>query len=179
MLSLGRVAALATLTGALLGSHTLERARAQVVASQPRCLNIQLTITPERSSGAAGHIAILYRIHNMRATACSLTGYPGVRLLDRSFRDLPTHLGRGGLVLDGHRTPSTVSVAGHGDAWFALEYQDVPAADGSCRLATYLMIFPPNDYLPVVAYAGQGGVSVRACAGQLEVSPVTAGNVGF
>ncbi len=179
MLTLGRLSAVAALIAALLGSHTLRRASAQVNASQPRCLNIQLNITPGRSNGAAGHIAILYRIHNMRAPACTLTGYPGVRLLDRSFRDLPTHLHRGGLVLDGRRTPSTVSMAGHGDAWFALEYRDISAADGSCTMATYLMIFPPNDYLPVVAYAGQRRVSVRACAGELEVSPVTAGNAGF
>jgi len=179
MLTVGRVAAVAALTAALFGSHTLARARTQVAASQPRCLNIHLDITPGRSNGATGHIAILYRLHNMRATACTLTGYPGVRLLDHSFRDLPTHLHRGGLVLDGRRTPSTISVAGHGNAWFALEYQDIPAADGSCTMATYLMIFPPNDYLPVIAYAGQRGVSVRACAGELEVSPVTAGNAGF
>ncbi len=179
MLTLGRVAAVAALTGSLLGEHGLGFARAQATPSQPRCSNIQLNITPGRSNGAAGHIAILYRVHNMRASACTLTGYPGVRLLDRSFRDLPTHLHRGGLVLDGRRTPSTVSVAGHGDAWFALEYRNVPAADGSCTMATYLMIFPPNDYLPVVAYAGQRGVSVRACAGELEVSSVTAGNAGF
>ncbi|MDQ2742093.1 MAG: DUF4232 domain-containing protein [Chloroflexota bacterium] len=179
MLTVGGIAAVAAVTGALLGNHSPARASARVAASQPRCLNIQLNITPGRSNGAAGHIAILYRLHNMRATACTLTGYPGVRLLGRSFRDLPTHLHRGGLVLDGRRTPSTVSVASHGNAWFALEYRDVPAADGSCTMATYLMIFPPNDYLPVIAYAGQGGVSVRACAGELEVSPVTAGNAGF
>lgn len=179
MLTLGRIAAVAALIGTHLGSHTIRAASAQAIASQPRCLNIQLNITPGRSNGAAGHIAILYRMHNMRATACTLTGYPGVLLLDHSFGDLPTHLHRGGLVLDGRRTPSIVSVAGHGDGWFALEYQDIPAADGSCTMATYLMIFPPNDYLPVVAYAGQRGVSVRACAGELRVSPVTVGNAGF
>jgi hypothetical protein len=173
------LAAVVVLAAAFVAGGAHLRVLTPAQAQTARCANIQLYVTPQRSNGSAGHIAILYQIHNIGGSACSLYGYPGIQLLDRSFHDLPTFSHRGALQLNGRRTPTTVIVPAHGSAWFAVEYQDIPADNGTCEFARYLMIFPPNDYLPVVARAGQGGSDVRACAGQIGLSPVTAATGGI
>lgn len=136
------------------------------------CQNTQLDIRPGASQGAAGHIGIIYRIHNLSNRACTLFGYPGIQLLDRHFLSLPTmtHRGPGGLV--GAISMRRVPVAAHGAAYFVLGYSDVPVGNRPCVTAYYLMIFAPNDSLPVVTYAGGAG-GITACAGAINVSPVT------
>jgi hypothetical protein len=137
------------------------------------CQNIQLLIRVQTSQGAAGHIGVIYRVHNLSSRACTLFGYPGVQLLDRHFVSLPTteHRGPGGLV--GAIPKRLVHVGPHGNAYFALGYSDVPVNNRPCATAYYLMIFAPNDFLPVVTYAARGG-GIIACSGAIDVSPVTA-----
>ncbi|HEX8918407.1 MAG TPA: DUF4232 domain-containing protein [Chloroflexota bacterium] len=142
---------------------------AQSAQAAPTCRNIQLLIRAQSSQGAAGHIAILYRIHNLTGQACTLRGYPGVQLLDRNFLSLPTTVRRGGFL--GVIPVRVVRLRGHGNAYFALSYSDVPINNQPCRTAYYLMIFAPNNFLPVVTYAFNGGI--MACAGNVDVSPVT------
>jgi hypothetical protein len=148
-------------------------AAAQPAQTAPRCQNIQLTIRVQSSQGAAGTIAIVYRIHNLTGRACSLFGYPGVQLLDRNFLSLPTTVHRGGGFL-GSIPRQLVRLGGHGNAYFTLVYNDVPVNNRPCETASYLMIFPPNDYLPVVTYASTRGGSITPCTGNINVSPVTA-----
>ena len=146
---------------------------AQASQAAPSCRNTQLTIRYKSSNGAAGHVGIIYRIHNLSAQACTLFGYPGVQLLDRQFLSLPTTVHRGTGDLVGPIPRQLVRVAAHGNAYFALGYSDVPVMNQPCKTAYYLMIFAPNDVLPVVTYAfGRGGIT--ACAGSIYVSPVTA-----
>jgi hypothetical protein len=67
-----------------------------------------------------------------------------------------------------------VRVAGHGNAFFTVRYSDVPVGNQPCETAFYLMIIPPNDFLPVVSYATGHHGSITPCSGNLYVSPVTA-----
>lgn len=137
------------------------------------CQNIQLVVSAQSSQGAAGTIAVIYRIHNLRSRACTLTGYPGVQFLDRQFASLPTTVYRGGGKV-GTVPVRTVTLGPSGNAYFALFYGDVPTANAPpCADAPYLMIFAPNTYLPVVTYAAAGG-ALHECAGIVHVSPVTA-----
>lgn len=146
---------------------------AQRVGAASTCQNIQLLIRPYSSNGAAGHISIIYRIHNLSSRGCSLDGYPGVGLLDRHFATLPTTVTRGGSYI-GSIPEQRVALPAGGNAYFTLLYSDVPTGSGPCRTASNLMIFPPNDFLPVVTYAFTGGGGIIACNGALNVSPVTA-----
>jgi len=146
-----------------LAAHGLQTA--------PGCRNTQLTIRYQSSNGAAGHIAIIYRIHNLSAQACRLFGYPGVQLLDRQFLSLPTTVHRGAGSLVGPIAKQLVRVAAHGNAYFALGYSDVPVMNQPCKTAYYLMVFAPNDVLPVVTYAF-GHAGIIACTGNIFVSPV-------
>jgi hypothetical protein len=43
-------------------------------------------------SGAAGQISYALRLRNRSANSCFVTGMPGLRLLDRAGRPLPTHV---------------------------------------------------------------------------------------
>lgn len=140
-------------------------------AATGTCRNTQLLIRAYNSQGAAGTIAIIYRIHNHSRQACTLYGYPGVQLLSRSFTTLPTRVTRGGNFLAGIPR-QLVSLTGGGNAYFTLTYSDVPVDNGPCYKASNLMIFAPGDFLPVVTYAYPHG-SILACNGALNVSPVT------
>ncbi|GAC1469087.1 MAG: hypothetical protein NVS2B16_27570 [Chloroflexota bacterium] len=137
------------------------------------CHNTQLTIHTYTSQGAAGHIGLIYRIHNLSGRACTLIGYPGVQLLDGHFLSLPTTVRRTPGNLVGPIPSRLIHIGARGNAYFALGFSDVPVNNQPCRTAYYLMIFAPNDFLPVVTRAsGSGGMT--ACTGNINVSPVTA-----
>src|SRR5690242_970953 len=59
------------------------------------CQNIELLVSAHSSEGAAGTIAVIYRLHNLRSQPCTLAGYPGIQFLDRQFASLPTTVYRG------------------------------------------------------------------------------------
>ena len=149
------------------------RASAAGEAATHPCQNFQLTVRPGQSNGAMGHVAIMYRIHNILPGACTLFGYPGAELLDRNFKSLPTLVVRGLLFLAGKQAPSTVTLQGSRDAYFVLEWDHFPSPGQTCPPASYLLITPPNDRLPVVTYASRGGNAIVACGGHLTVSPVS------
>lgn len=156
-------------------THTgLQTHRAARPSTAPRCLNVQLLIQAVTSDGAAGSIGIIYRIHNMFGQACTLTGYPGVRLLDRSFLSLPTveHRGAGGLI--GPIPVRLITIPAFGNAYFALGYSDVQVNNRPCQpQAHYVLVIPPNDRLPVVTYAAENGGTIFSCTANIYVSPVT------
>lgn len=146
---------------------------ARSVRAAPTCRNTQLVVRAYTSQGAAGHIAIVYRIHNQRGLACSLVGYPGVQLLNRRFHSLPTTVVRGPGNLVGAIPVRVIRLPAHGNAYFAMGYSDVPAGRPCQAPAYYLMVWAPNDYLPVVTAAVPHG-SITSCTGVINVSPVTA-----
>lgn len=135
------------------------------------CSNIQVSIRPYKSSAGAGHVGIMYQIHNLWNRPCGLFGYPGVKLLDAQFSTLPTQLTRGLGYLVGGRSPRLVHLGPHGSAYFLLEWDHIPTDAESCPVARYLMITPPNDYLPVVTYAASGS-GITPCGGKIIASPV-------
>lgn len=156
----------------LAGKGQTGSAKARSTSSPPTCQNIQLLIRPHSSNGAAGHIGLIYRIHNLSRRDCFLEGYPGVQLLDRHFVSMPTTVTRGGSFI--RTIPKRgVRLPAGGNAYFTLLYSDVPTGNGPCRTARNLMIFAPNDFLPVVTYAAPNGGGITACNGVINVSPVT------
>lgn len=147
---------------------------ARLAQAPPTCQNTQLSIHPQESQGAAGHIAVIYRLHNLSGRTCTLFGYPGVQLLNKHFLTLPTNLHRGAGNLVGRIPRQLVRLAPGGNAYFAIGYSDVPVNNRPCSTAYYLMIFPPNDFLPDVTYAFTGKGSIVTCSGGIYVSPATA-----
>src|SRR5579884_2087818 len=142
-------------------------------AHPSRCNNYQLTIRYVSGGAALGHIGIIYRIHNLSGHPCTLQGYPGVELFNRNFHSLPTHVSRGGgYIIVGRPREPLVALDDRHDAYFGLEFHDVPADNQSCTQVRYLMITPPNDYLPIVIRSG----GIAPCGGQVIVSPVHSNN---
>ena len=152
-----------------MGSVTIGNA-ATSQSSSPQCVNIQLLIRPAMGNGAAGHYAVMYRIHNLRNSGCSLLGFPGAGLLDAGFSTLPTHVIRT-TNLFGPQPVRLVRLKPHGNAYFVLEWSTVPTGNEPCPDARYLMITAPNNTLPVVTYAAQG-MSIHPCGGRLFTTPV-------
>jgi hypothetical protein len=146
---------------------------APVAQAVHNCPNFQLLPGIQGSQGAAGTIVMIYRLHNLFSGACTLYGYPGILLLDKNFGSEHTVVHRGLPV--GHAIPKQlVTVAGHGNAYFTLLYNQVPVGSQPCETARYLMITPPNDFLPIVTHAAPGGGLIHPCTGNVYVSPVTA-----
>jgi hypothetical protein len=157
----------------IAGQPQLVPVPAHAAQAPQTCRNIQLLVSAHSSQGAAGTIGVIYRIHNLHSRPCTLAGYPGVQFLDRQFASLPTTVYRGGGMV-GNVPVRTVTLGPSGNAYFALFYGDVPTVNAPpCAAAPYLMIFAPNNYLPVVTYAAAGG-AIHECAGIVHVSPVTA-----
>jgi hypothetical protein len=128
---------------------------------------------PIASNGAMGHISEMFRIHDLLPGSCSLYGYPGAMLLDKTFYSLPTHVTRGPYP-EGGPGPALVTLSRRHDAYFVLGWEHFPTPGQKCPIARYVMIWAPNDRLPVVVNAGtpsgQGGI--MACGGNLTASPV-------
>jgi hypothetical protein len=154
--------------------HTSRAEAAHAAPAAQTCPNFQLLLTAQASQGAAGHVAIIYRIHNLSGRTCTLYGYPGIQLLDRRFQTLRTTVHRGGSLV--RSIPlRLVRLGAHGNAYFTLVYSDVPVNNRPCQAAAaYVMIWAPNAFLPVVTYAAPHGGTINSCTGDLTVSPVTA-----
>jgi hypothetical protein len=143
-----------------------------VAAAGGQCSNIGMNITPLRTSGAAGHIGEMFRIHKITGGSCTLRGYPGALLLDTSFVSMQTHVTRGFANLAGPNAPATVTLTPQHDAYFIVVWPQIPSPGETCPRARYVMFTAPNDFLPVVTYAGKRGGGIGACGGNLTVSPV-------
>ncbi len=144
---------------------------ASAAAAASRCQNIQLAVSPGQSNSGAGHVGIQYRMRNISGRTCRLYGYPGAVLLDANFSTLPTHLRRSVGYLGGSPRARLVVLSPGMSAYFFLEWVHFPSPGQTCPPARYLMITPPNAFLPVVIWAARGG-SITLCGGDMVVSPV-------
>ncbi len=131
------------------------------VAADLTCPRAALTVTPGKSSGAAGTIALGFVIANTSSVTCRLHGYPTIALVPVSgtVHATVTHLG----------SASVVSLAAGGGAGFALEYND-EAVDGetSCpKIQAVAVSLPGVTGVPTTVTAhfcpyGQPDLSVSA-----------------
>jgi uncharacterized protein DUF4232 len=170
LMGLGLLAAL------VAGPHNAARASApaRVVA---RCDTAQLTIAPDYGEGGAGHIGLIFLVHNRSGQTCTLYGYPGAQLLDAAYRPLPTHLRWGTGYLAGNPPRRLVTLKPGTDAYFSLEWVHIPSPGQACPTAPFVRITPPNAYTSTIVWAGQGGID--ACGGNLIAAPVEPGEFSF
>jgi len=136
------------------------------------CQPSQLHIVVYGSEGAAGTIELTFSLTNTSTTTCTMSGYPGMQLLNASGADLPTNVIRGGGLTFESVAPTNVSLAPAQTAYYNLGYSDVPVnGETSCPTASQVEITPPND----TSYAVVPVSGLDACGGgTLHVSPVFA-----
>lgn len=60
-----------------------------LAAYAPPCATSQLRLALVGGGGAMGHGSVIYQFTNISQSACSLKGFPTVRLLDGAGRALP------------------------------------------------------------------------------------------
>ena len=144
-------------------------------ASPPPCSGSQLagTFSVVPDSAGAGNIVYTLRLRHVSGRACFVSGLPGLRLLDRYRRPLPTHVTpafRQGL------TAVRVTVSrGHGAKATARFSPDVPGVGEpvvgrACeRTAYYVRVTPAPGTVTFVAPVGpatpvceHGGMQVSA-----------------
>ena len=96
-----------------------------------------------------GHRAVTLAATNRSSIACSLNGYPGLRLLDSKRRPMETHVSHGPLYFHKQVSPRIVVVKPGKSARAWLEYGAVPVSGTSrstsqCEpTSAYLRVTPP------------------------------------
>lgn len=138
------------------------------------CSAAQLRPAVAAQQGATGHLQMVVALHNVSATSCHLTGYPGLQLLDAHDRPMTTKVVDGGTYDAPSYTPRTVTLQPGGVASFAVAWDHIPGSTGtSCPAAQKLAILPPgsSDHLTIDA-------PVDACGGVVHVSAIARGSNG-
>jgi hypothetical protein len=132
-----------------------------------RCYINQLSLSVVMGTGAAGHMARLFRLHNHSSRTCSLIGYPGVQLVDARGRALPTHAEWAPAGFLGSQPKHVIELRPGANAYFAIEWAEIPTGSQACPVASAVRIIPPNTYRSLrVQTTG------RVCGGNLSVSVV-------
>lgn len=139
-----------------------------------RCSGSHLAGRVTGSSGAAGTISLAIRLRNVWNRACTMTGYPRLRIVTGTTR-LPTRVTHGGLSFL-ERPVKRVRLSPGGVATILVAYEDVPVGkETRCRSGDALLVRPPRSAAAVRVRA-----ATTACGrGHLWTSPVLAGRVGL
>ncbi|HVA60102.1 MAG TPA: DUF4232 domain-containing protein [Mycobacteriales bacterium] len=144
-------------------------------AGLPACATGELSAGLAGTQGAAGHILDVFSLTNRGTGSCRLDGYPGLALLDRAGRGLPTDPVHGAdMAFPAVSAHPVVLNAGQA-ASFSVGYSDVPSgAQPDCSNAAALAITPPGQ-----SSALRVATALAPCGGgRLDVSPVVAGSHG-
>ena len=92
------------------------------------CQPSQLHIVLTGYQGAAGTIEVTFSLTNTSTSLCTMSGYPGMVLLDAQSKAQPTVVTRGGGLAFENLPVTTVSLAASQVAYFNLGYNDVNSA---------------------------------------------------
>jgi hypothetical protein len=165
--------ALLGLTVAVVGGTGVAAAHAfgrGAAASTSRCERRQLHLATPQTNGAAGTIHLIFTFRNRSSTTCRMFGYPGMRLLNRHRRRMPT------TVIREPAPEHPVLVAPGRRASFSASYSDVPTGSQKCPNAIYAAVWPPNDFRTLtVAFP----FPAQVCGGRIHVWPVVPGRPHF
>jgi hypothetical protein len=135
--------------------------------SQPvACRTGQLQLLTGRTEGAMGHRYVTYGLRNRSAVACSMSGFPGVQLLDAHGGDLPTVLRHSNL---GTGPAGRVLLRPGGWGFFVVEEGVIPYDTDvqPCPAAATIAVTPPHQRQALTV-----PTELAPCGGRLSVSPV-------
>ncbi|WP_052397487.1 DUF4232 domain-containing protein [Streptomyces sp. NRRL F-5123] len=134
-------------------------------SATPMCTASQLTASLGGSDGAAGSVYRYLLLTNRGATACHLTGYPGVSVLDADGRQI-------GAPADRSPMDYTAVVLGPGEA--ASDTIRTANHLGTCRPASAkVRVYPPGSRASLVI---PGELTV--CDELFTITPLAAGRTG-
>ncbi|HVB92489.1 MAG TPA: DUF4232 domain-containing protein [Acidimicrobiales bacterium] len=161
------------------GGSTRSPSSTTRAGSPPHCTSAQLGTTIGQPEAGLGHVGAVIMFRDTSATACVLSGYPGVAGLDslghqvvQAARTPGGYLGglqpsRGGPL------PAVDLAARGGTASAYVEGTDHPVGPAtSCATYTALLVTPPNALQPI-----RLATQLPACT-RLEIHPVVPGLTG-
>ncbi|MFI6560918.1 DUF4232 domain-containing protein [Streptomyces sp. NPDC050534] len=155
-------AALAALTTAgLTWNASATTSTAPTASSVHTCTVGDLRLSLGREEGAAGSLYQPIRFTNTGRGSCALRGYPGVSVLDSRHRQIgpaATHSGR---------SYATVVLAPGHSASAVIRTTNGPVGGPCARTGSYLRVYPPASYKPVLIPAHW-----KVCSHIFQVGPV-------
>ncbi|MET7904973.1 DUF4232 domain-containing protein [Streptomyces sp. NPDC005355] len=147
-------------------SHASSSAPAAASGARRICSKEQLTLTVGRMDVGAGNVYLPLVLTNKGTSTCTLTGFPGVSLLDSAGSAIGDPATRRG------PTHSTVSLPPGGSASTSLHTLNEGMTDTPCRRTpAEIRAYPPDSFGAMKAPAR----SFRVCGGVFEVEAVQSG----
>jgi len=143
-----------------------------VLPAAAPCRGPQLKLSNEGGDAGAGNRVSNIGVQNIGATACSLTGYPGVVLQDRQGRNLTairSEQSPGSYFTQG-QAPAPVLLAPQAKAAFEIAWNVMPnEAQGqtSCPNVTRIRVTAPGDTAAVSM-----DMAFSPCSNRVRVSPI-------
>lgn len=136
------------------------------------CRGPQLKLTAESGDAGAGNRVRNFSLQNVGASACSMTGYPGVVLQDARGRGLTairSEQSPGSYFTQG-QAPAPVTIQPQAKAYFEMAWSVVPneaMGETTCPNAAMVRVTAPGDTSPVSV-----PFTFTPCGGKVRVSPV-------
>lgn len=139
------------------------------------CTSAQLQVHSLGQQAGAGHIGLVIAFTNSSSTTCTLSGYPGVALLNAAGSQVAqavrTPSGYLGGLQSGQAIP-VVTVAAGASASALVEGTDASASGGNCQIYPEILVTPPNLRQSVSLTT-----SLPGCT-PVQVHPVVPGTTG-
>ena len=180
-MSVSRRALLATAAvAALLAVDAAAHAQTRSSTSAShRCFSKQLAVKLGQAGVALGHAGQVVSLRNTSRTTCTLSGYPGLQMLNAAGHPIRTQVLHGIAYTVPSVRERVVTLAPGGAASFDLGYDDGTGyGNERCPTSSRVEITPPSADTPItiswrIQPFGGGSIAHLRC-GQITVSPVFA-----
>jgi hypothetical protein len=162
----------------VVGAAAQAQVRSRTFTSH-RCTSAQLRVKLGRAGVALGHFGQVVSFKNASRATCTLSGYPGLRMLNAVGHPIRTQVLHGIAYTVPSVRERVVTLAPGGAASFDLGYDDGTGyANERCPTSSRVEITPPNAHTPItitwrIQPYGGGSIAHLRC-GQITVSPVFA-----
>lgn len=144
----------------------------QSMATAPACAGPQLALEIENSDAGAGNRGLVLSLRNAGTETCSLTGYPGVTLMDEEGRPVVDVRADPWMQGDPAEPPHPVELTAGARAYFDIGWNVVPhesEGETRCPETQGLRVTAPGDTAPLTQETG-----MTVCGGRIKVGPVRA-----
>jgi hypothetical protein len=132
------------------------------------CQAIQLTLGIQSEQSGNGNRAYLYQLENNASDACTLEGYPVVRVLNMQLQPLPIPVSQQtSAYLYTNAQPQLVTLASAANAYFVVEWVGAEYGSGTCISAGWVEVILPGNQLPLAFPS-----PIAVCTGGVAVSPI-------
>lgn len=140
------------------------------IATNPRrCETSQLSVRRVSEDAGVGNVALTYAFTNNASSPCTLSGYPGLGLLDA--KDQPLQgikvIRSKDTYFSSKQPRQQVTLAPGKQASFQIAYNHISSPEKNCPMSSKIQITPPNAYDRFTLTE-----QIKPCTGKVRVTPV-------